>query len=203
MRRRRGVWILALLLAAASATAVRVHASSAAPARAGGRASVDATYSCLVRRQHYVDVVATATLPPVNGQPRPGFLSVTTTTKTITRNGVTSTLTQVGLSSTKNSLRVDTSSCRRVRRQIPLTAKGLPGPPTEATSSFRGFINRRCTTPAARVLVRLQLRTNAGTPTHALLAIRNDDAKSKPIALYNWTPHRLSAYTGRSCVSTG
>jgi hypothetical protein len=89
-----------------------------------------------------------------------------------------------------------------VKQQIPLRPKGLPGPPTVATPSIFGHVNDRCVT-SARVLFRLRLSSKNHVPTHALLAVRNDDAKRKPIAFYNWTARKVSGYAAKSCVSTG
>ena len=66
MRGRRAIWIVGLLLAALGAAAVGVHASSAAPTGPITHASTfDKTFSCRVRRQHFVNLYAGATLPPV------------------------------------------------------------------------------------------------------------------------------------------
>src|SRR6184192_1453311 len=131
---RRGIWILGLLAAALGAAAVGVHASSAAPTRAASPAStLDKTFSCRVRRQHFVNLSASATLPPVNGQRQPGGLYLTTVQKTRQQNGATVTLTQVSLSARKNGLRIDMSTCNRVKRQIPLKPRGLSGPPVTLT----------------------------------------------------------------------
>lgn len=201
MRFRRGILIVGLLAAALGEGAVGVHGSSAAPTQAiTGASTIDKTYSCRVRRQHYVDLDASATLPPIDQQPQPGVLVLTTGVKTTTQNGVTTTVSQISLRAVKNSLRIDTSSCRRLKQQIPLKPKGLLGPVTATPTQF-GRINERCVT-AARVLVRLRLETTNHTPSHALLAIRNDNAKRRPIAFYNWKPRKVIAYTGKSCVST-
>jgi len=202
MNLRRGTWIVGLLAAALGATVVGVHASSAAPARTTASAStLDKTFSCRVRRQHFVDLSASATIPPANGEPQaPGGLYLTTVRKTRTQSGAVITLTQVSLSARKNSLRIDTSVCSRVKHQIPLTRRGLSGPVT-VTPHHQGFDNEQCGT-AGRVLVRLRLTSTANTPTHALLAVRNDNAKRRPIAFYNWSPDKVSIYTGNSCTSS-
>jgi hypothetical protein len=203
MRRRRGIWIVGLLAVALGGAAVGVHASSAAPTRAStSAATLDKTYSCRVRREHYVDLYASVTLPPVNNQPQPGLLNLTTGVRTITQNNAVITVAQVSFSAKRNSLRIDTTSCRRVKVQIPLKPKGLPGPPTTATPTFQGSDSERCGT-TARVLFRLRLTTTNHTPSHALLAIRNDNARRRPIGFYNWTPRKLTAYTSNTCVSTG
>ena len=202
MRGHRGVWIVGLLAATLGAAAVGVHASSAAPTRANtGATTLDKTFSCRVRRAHFVTLTASATIPPANGQPEsPGGLFVTTVKKTRTQNGVQVTLTQFSLSARKNSLRIDTSVCKRVQHQIPLKPKGLSGPVT-VTPHHQGFDNEQCGT-AARVLVRLRLTSTASTPTHALLAVRNDNMKRRPIAFYNWSPDKVNVYTGNSCTSS-
>lgn len=199
MHRRRSIWIAGLPAVALGAAAVGVHASSATPTRATARATIDATYSCRVRRQHFINLTASATLPPVNGRRQPGGIYLTTVQKTRRQNGAVVTLTQVSFSARKNSLRIDKSTCPRVKQQIPLKPKGLPGPPVTVTPTHQGFDNERCGT-AARVLVRLRLRTTAGVPTHALFAVRNDNAKRRPIAFYNWSPDKVDVYPGNSCV---
>lgn len=200
MRRRQGIWLVGLLAAALGASAaVGVHESSAAQARTTvGASTIDATYSCPVSSQHYVDFSANATLPPAQSKPRPGGLFLTTGVRTTRKNGVTTAVAQAALQAVRNSLRIDKRSCRRVAHQIPLKPTGL-GQPEKATPTFRGYINQRCTT-APRVLFRLKVELTAGTPTHALLAVRNDNAKSRPIAFYNWTARKVYAYTGASCV---
>lgn len=180
-----------------------VHASSAAPTRATTAAStIDVRYSCRVSSQHDVSLFATVTLPPVKNRPQPGVLNLTTGVKTVSKGGTTVTVAQLGLSARKNSLKIDKSSCRRVQKKIPLKPKGLLGPVT-ATPTMFGHISEACGPTSARVLVHLRLKTTAGAPTHALLAVRNDNAKHRPIAFFNWSPSKVSAYTGKSCVSVG
>jgi hypothetical protein len=201
MRGRCGTWIVGLLAAALGAAAVGVHASSAAPTRAAADASTfDKTFSCRVRRQHFVNLAASSNVPSSNGQRQsPGGLFLTTVQKTHQENGATVTLTQVSLSARKNSLRIDTHVCNRVKHQIPLRPKGLPGPPFTLTPHHQGFDNEFCDT-AARVLVRLQFKTTNGVPSHALFAVRNDNTKRRPIAFYNWSPDKVSVYTANNCV---
>ena len=202
MRRRHGIWIVGLLAAALGAAAVGVHASSAAPTGPITHASTfDKTFSCRVRRQHFVNLTGSANLPSTNGQRQPGGLYLTTVQKMREQNGALVTLTQVSLSARKNSLRIDMSTCNRVKRQIPLKPKGLPGPPITLTPHHQGFDNERCGA-TARVLVRLQFKTTNGVPSHALFAVRNDSARSRPIAFYNWSPDKVSVYTANNCVVT-
>jgi hypothetical protein len=202
MRRHRAVWIAALLPATLATAAIGVHASSAAPNRLELSAStLDKTFSCGVGSARLVKFGASVTLPPANGQPeQPGVLAVTTKQKTIVKNGATETLSQLGLGATKNSLRIDLSTCHRVKQQIPIKPKGLPGPPTTVTATLYGYGSEQCRS-AGRVLIRLRLTSEANTPTHALLAVRNDDAKKRPIAFYDWTPHKYRLYTSTTCTS--
>jgi len=201
MRRRRGIWIVGLLAAAAGAAALGAHASSAASTRgAAGAATTDATYSCRVQRQRFVDIYASVTQPPVDGRAQLAVLVLTTGVKTIVKNNTTETVSQVGVRAAKNGLKIDKSSCSRVTKHIPLKPKGLAGPPTTVTPNFRGYDGERCNTKA-RVLVRLRLKTTNGVPTQALLAVRNDDTRRRPLAFYNWNPRKISLYTGNSCSS--
>jgi hypothetical protein len=201
MRGRHGVWIVGLLAAALGAAAVGAHASSAAPNRTTADASTfDKTFSCRVRRAHFVSLYAGSNIPASNGQKQsPGGLNLTTVQKTRQQDGATITLTQVSLSARKNSLRIDTAVCRRVKHQIPLRPKGLPSPPVKLTPHHQGFDNEFCDT-AARVLVRLQFQTTNGVPSHALFAVRNDNTKRRPIAFYNWSPDKVSVYTANNCT---
>ncbi len=198
MSRRPGIWIVGLV-AAALCAAVGAHASSAA--RSGTRAAastLDKTYSCKVRPEHFITFYAGVTLPPTNNQPNPGVLSLTTASKTTTHNGTTVTVAQVSFLAEKNSLRIDTSTCHRVKQQIPLKPKGLPTPPTTVTPTLFGRTNAQCSA-SARVLVRLRLTTTNHVPSRALLAIRNENAKNRPIAFFKWSPSKLSTYTNKTC----
>jgi hypothetical protein len=198
---RRGIWIVGLA-AALGAAALGAHASSAAPARAAaGASTLDKTYSCRVRKQHFIDLYASVTLPPADNRAQPGVLDMITGTRVTQRNGAVVEVAQVSLQATRNSLRIDPKSCRRVKHGIPLKPKGLPGPPTRVTPSLFGHDSERCDT-ASRVLVRLRVQSTDHTPTHALLAIRNDNAKRRPIAFYNWSPSKLTIYIGNSCTSS-
>ena len=109
---------------------------------------------------------------------------------------------QVSLQAKQNSLRIDTGACHRVKKQIPLKPKGLPTPPVTVTPTLRGYDNEQCDT-TGRVLVRLQLKSTHHIPTHALMAVRNDNAKSRPIAFYNWNANKVNLYLGKTCVTPG
>src|ERR1041385_5868897 len=172
MRRRPGVWIVGLLVAVIGATAWGVQASAARHA-----STTDSTYSCGVRRQHFIILSGSVTLPPAQGRSQPGLLTLITVDKSVQKNGATITKAQLGLSAKKAVLKVDTSTCRPVKHRIPLKPKGL-SPFETVTPTFKGHISQRCgTTKGSRVLVRIRLTTPATGPPDALIAIRNDDAK--------------------------
>jgi hypothetical protein len=202
MRRRRGIWISALL-AALVAAGVALQASSAARSRTtDSAATVDATYSCHVGSQHQVTIYGGVTLPPDNGQRQPGVFALTSNPRSVTKNGTTTTISQVGFSARKNSLRIDKSSCKQVKKQIPLKSKGLSGPPETATPTKYGHLNLRCGA-ATSVLVRLRITVTAGVPSRALVAVRTVSPKNKPVAFYSWSPQKVSAYSNDSCVDLG
>jgi len=203
MRRRRGIWIVGLVAAALGATAVGVHAGAAAPTRGTmSTSTTDATFSCRVRPgQHVVQLYGSVTLASVQSKPQPGVLVLTTGVKTITRNNTTTTVSQVGLRAVKNGLKIDKSSCRRVKQQIPLKPKGLPTPGFTVTPTHQGYDNEQCVT-TARVLARIRVQTTNQVPSHALFAIRNEGPHGRPIAFYNWSPSKLTVYPGNSCTSS-
>ena len=62
-----------------------------------------------------------------------------------------------------------------------------------------GSVNGRCST-ARRVLVHLKITMENGKPEKALVALRNDNEKRKPIAFYRWSPSKIVGYLGNSCV---
>jgi hypothetical protein len=176
-------------------------AASVGVAPASSTQIVNSTYSCTVRPAHYIDLETSVTLPPDNGQPRPGQVRVTTVKKGIQRNGLTFYVPQVIFEEKKNSLEVDRGACRRSSRRVPLKTAGLPTPGETATPTHTGSINGRCST-AKRVLVHLKLTLQNGKPEKALVAVRNDDRKSKPIVFYRWSPSKIVGYLGNSCVET-
>jgi hypothetical protein len=193
---RRGVGVVAVLVAVTVTVVANVGAAPASSTRV-----VDRTYSCKVRPAHYIDLESSVTLPPENGQPRPGQMRVTTVKKGIQRNGITFYVPQVFFEEKKDSLDIDTSACRRSSRRVPLKPTGLPTPGETATPSHTGSINGRCST-AKRVLVHLKITMQNAKPEEALVALRNDSDKSKPVAFYRWSPSKIVAYLGNSCVET-
>jgi hypothetical protein len=162
---------------------------------------VDRTYSCKVRPARYIDVESSVTLPAENGQPRPGQVRVTTVKKGIQRNGITFYVPQVFFEEQKDSLDVDRSACRRSSRRVPLKTTGLPTPGETATPTHAGSVSGRCST-TKRVFVHLKITMQNGKPENALVALRNDSDKSKPVAFYRWSPSKIVAYLGKTCVET-
>ena len=195
--KRRAVGVVVVVVAVTGAVVANVGAAPSSSARV-----VDGTYSCKVRPAHYIDLESSVTLPPENGQPRPGQVRVTTVKKGIQRNGITFYVPQVFFEEKKDSLEVDRSACRRSSRRVPLKTTGLPTPGETATPTHTGSVNGRCST-AKRVLVHLKLTTTNGKPEKALVALRNDSEKSKPVAFYRWSPSKIVAYLGNTCVETG
>jgi hypothetical protein len=188
-----------LAAAALGAAGIGVHASSATPSRASTAAStLDKTFSCRVSQQRQISLYASVTLPPVNNQPQPGGLYLTTGVKTLTHNGTTTTVAQVSLQAVQNGLKIDTKSCSRVKHQITLKPKGLPGPPTTVTPTLFGHVQAQCGT-TARVLVRLRLTTTNHLPSHAVLAIRDENPRKRPVAFFKWSPSKFSIYTAKTC----
>jgi hypothetical protein len=194
--KRRGVGVVVILVAVTVTVVANVGAAPASSTRV-----VDRTYSCKVRPAHYIDLETSVTLPPENGQPRPGQVRVTTVKKGIQRNGITFYVPQVFFEEKKDSLDVDGSACRRSSRRVPLKTTGLPTPGETATPTHTGSVNGRCST-TKRVLVHLKLTMQNGKPEKALLAVHNDNEKSKPIAFYRWSPSKIVGYLGNTCVET-
>lgn len=196
MQLRGGVRV-AIIVAAVTIVA----AASVGAAPGSSKQVVDRTYSCKVRPAHYIDLESSVTLPPENGQPRPGQVRVTTVKKGIQQNGMTFYVPQVFFEEKKGSLDVDRSTCRRSSRRVPLRPTGLPTPGQTATPSHAGSINGRCST-AKRLLVHFKLTMQNGKPEKALVALRNDREKSKLVAFYRWSPSKIVAYLGKTCVET-
>jgi hypothetical protein len=201
MRRFHRGSIIALVAAAIAGVLAVAGAHPSSAARARTTSTFDKTYSCKVRKQHYFTLWAGTTLPAANGQPEaPGALVLTTVDKSVTKKGVTTSITQMSLQDQKNSLRIDKADCKPVSKSIALSPKGLPKPPESATPSYRGHVNVRCHTTTGHVLVRLHLSLSSGTPTLAALAIRNADKKKKPVVFAHWSPKKVTAYLGGACT---
>jgi hypothetical protein len=194
--KRRWFGVAVVVVAVTLTVVANVGAAPASSTRV-----VDRTYSCKVRPARYIDLETSVTLPPENGRPRPGQVRVTTVKKGIERNGMTFYVPQVFFEEKKESLDVDRATCRRSSRRVPLKSAGLPTPGETATPTHTGSVNGRCST-AKRVLVHLKLTLTNGKPEKALLAVHNDNEKSKPIVFYRWSPSKIVGYLGNSCVET-
>ena len=200
MRYQRGVGIFATVAAVAVTAAVSAHAGPTRPSRASaGSSVVNSSYSCRVRAQHYIDLDTSVTLPPSQDQPRPATLSLFTVEKTIKRNGLDFNVPQVFFQAAKASLRIDRSTCVRSSRRIPLKPAGLPGPQT-VTPAYLGSLDERCVT-TKRVLIHLRVTMQNGTPTSALVAVRNDTRTRLAVEFLNCKPRKIKGYFSKSCVS--
>jgi hypothetical protein len=207
VRRRRRHRLVAGVVAA-TAAAVAAAAVYAAPvifSATSGSAGIDRTYSCRVQVRGgapavdvgaEVSVFKPASLNPT-GKPGvvPGSAGVTTARKNVGNVFVP----QVSFRAVKNSFTVDRTLCRRSSRHVALQPAGLASNGT-ATPDFEGGFYDRCVS-ARRVLVRVRLSLQDGVPARALLAVRNDDVKSRPIAFVRWSPSRVTSYLAASCTS--
>ena len=182
--------MVAVAVSVAVAATVSAYAASAASTRArGGSQVLDRTYSCQVRAQHYFDFQTSVNLPPTPaGFQRPGQVWLDTAGKAVP---------QFWFRALPNSLKVDGSACRASSRRVTLKPTGL-GTGTTVTPSLFGQLNGRCGT-TKRVLVHFRITMQSGTPEKALVAIRNGDHKSKPVAFFNWRPLKMTGYLGHSC----
>jgi hypothetical protein len=191
MRRLGSISLLGLAVAAATA-GLSAHATSAA---ALSTSTVDVTYSCPVQKAKVVSIYAGVALPALDSA---GALSFDTGIDRKTVNGTTTTKAQASVSPQKNGVKVDKKKCTKLKKPIPLSAKKLPYA-LSLTPGSRGYTNESCTA-AAKVVFRLQVRLTGGKPTSAVLAVRNADAKNKPIALVNWSPQKVSAHLENACT---
>ena len=119
--RRRWFRVAVVVVAVTVTVVANVGAAPASSTRV-----VDRTYSCKVRPARYIDLESSVTLPPENGQPRPGQVRVTTVKKGIQRNGITFYVPQVFFEEKKDSLDVDRSACRgssSTRRMSPASSR--------------------------------------------------------------------------------
>jgi hypothetical protein len=183
------------------AVSAGVAASVALGVGATATKVVDATYSCRVQEKHsvhFVDLDVGVTYPPLDGVNRPAHVSVTTEPKTVLRYGKYLLMPQVYFDHVKDSLDVDLGNCRRSRSSPALTHAALGGAQT-ATPNKLGDFQQRCTTKK-RVLVRYRITMSNGTPERALLAVRNDGEKSRPIAFFRWAPRKITGYLGKGCA---
>jgi hypothetical protein len=197
--RRLGGMSLLVLAAAVVAAGLSAHATSAAPFSA--KSTVDVTYSCPVQKAKVVTIYASTAFKPPGGPPAPGALGFNTGIETKTVNGTTTTKAQASVTPKKNGVTLDKKACTKLKKRISLSAKGLPYPVT-VTPKVLGYTNQACDA-AKRIVFRLQVHIAGGKPTSAVLAVRNADAKSKPIALVNWSPKKASGHFSSGCNSLG
>ncbi|MGZ4372588.1 MAG: hypothetical protein ACXVRQ_10375 [Gaiellaceae bacterium] len=198
MQRRTGIGVVSVSAAAVVAAAI-TYAAPAAPRSPGESHILDSTYSCRVRAQHYVDFDLSITVKPQPDQVEPAQARIDTVPKTITLGGTEFNVPQILFQSVKNSLKVDQTNCRRSSRKVAVKPAGLPAFET-VTPRYLGEIQARCAT-VKRVLVRFRIQMKNHTPQQALIAVRNDDAKMKKLAFFNWKPHKISSHLAKSCVS--
>jgi hypothetical protein len=167
-----------------------------------GRASqvIDRTYSCGVRAERYIDVNSNVTIPSsvTTTYTEQAQVWLDTAHKTAPVGGIQAVVPQVRFEATKNSLSVDRALCRPSSHHLALKPAGLPLYET-VTRTHLGQIDVRCVA-AKRVLVRFRITLTGGKPAHALVALRNDAGKGKPIEFLRWSPRRITGYLGRSCT---
>lgn len=183
--------IVAAVVGEAAATSAYAASASAMRAHAGAQV-VDKTYSCRVWRQHPFFFGTQVRLPP-GGQVKAGPATATVTT-------AADHAFQVVFKDVKNSLKVDRSVCRLSSRRVALKPAGLALNQT-VTPQFMGQLTGKCPTHAKRVLVHFRVAMTAGTPQRALLAVRKDGAKGRPLAFFKWSPRKISAYLAKSCTT--
>lgn len=196
MQHQRGVWIVTTVAAVAVTAAVSAQAAPTGPR------VVDGSYSCLVRAERYIDVHTSVTLPPFQNRPRPATLSLFTVEKTIKRNGLDFNVPQLFFQAVKSSLSIDRSNCIRSSRRVALKPTGLPSGAQTVSPTYLGSLDERCVT-TKRVLLHLRITMQSGTPTSALVAIRDDTKTRRAVEFLNWKPRKIKGYFSKSCVSIG
>ncbi len=199
MRRPSGILLFGLT-AALAAAGLSAHATSAAPLPT--KSTIDVTYSCPVQKVKVVNIYAgTAFTPAHTTTKSPGALGFDTGIKTKTTDGTTKTTAQASVVPKKSGVTIDKKACTKLKKPIAFSAKKLPVA-VNATPNFRGYTSQACDS-ARNVVFRLQVHLTGGTPTSAVLAVRDADAKSKPIALVNWSTKKVSAHFATGCVNLG
>lgn len=208
MRRDRSLKIASAGAAVAVVALAGAYAARASTLQQRGSHVLDSTYACRVQAQHYIDVSAGVTLASFQGMPRPAqvWLDTAGKTKQATNSaGITyqQAQPQVWFQAVKNSLTVDRQACGRSSRRVPLEPAGLASDGT-VTPAFRGSDVARCAIPKGieRVLVHFRVTMNNATPERALVAIRSDDARHRPVAFIRWSPRAVTAYLADSCSTS-
>ena len=185
---------ISVVAGAAAATAV----ASAIPAFAGatrahaGVEIVEKTYSCRSAPRPVFIYGAQVRLPP-GGQVAAGPAMATVTT-------ADDHAFQVVFKDVKNSLKVDRSVCRPSSRRAALKPAGLALDQT-VTRNLVGHLSGKCPTHAKRLLVHFRIAMTGGTPERALLAVRQDKARSRPLAFLRWSPRKITDYVAQSCTT--
>ena len=185
-----------IVVAATTIAVVAAASAHAAPASSGGARAgvrvVDKTYSCRTWHQHPFYFGTQVRLPPGGQVPaQPAMASVTTT-----RGNVF----QIVFKDVKSSLKVDKSVCSPSSRKVPLKPSGLALDQT-VTRNVSAHVNGHCPTRAKRVLVHFRIELSAGAPARALLAVRRDDAKHRPLAFFKWSPRKVTDYLVDGCTT--
>jgi hypothetical protein len=192
MRSSRGRILIftSAVVAAVSATAYAAPAS-VTRAHAGGQI-VDRTYSCRNAPNRVFFFGTQVRLPPGGQVPAgPAMASVTTAADHAF---------QVVFKDVKNSLKVDKSVCRPSSRPVALKPSGLAKDQT-VTPAYAGHSSGKCPAHAKRVLVHFRIAMTGGTPERALLAVRQDRAKGRPLAFFKWSPRKITDYVAKSCTT--
>ncbi len=184
----------------AAAVGFCAHATSAAPL--SPTTTLDVTYSCRVQKAKVADISASARSPKDVNPSAPGELSFDTGIERKTVGGTTTTKAQASVVPRQHGVTIDKKNCQKLKTQISLSTKKLPVF-VSATPSFRGYTSQVCDTTSTRVIFRLQVHMTGGKPTDAVLALRNADAKRKPIALVSWRPKKVVAHFSRACTALG
>ena len=175
--------LVSVALAAVAATAVAA-AAVLATGRASG-ATIDRTFACTTQVQGGLHVFQIEAWPRDPQLPAAGVQLTTLTQMLLAFNTFG-----------HQPLAVDESSCRAVKRAVPLSGKGLP-----AASTFNvGYVHftARCLL-GGRLLVRVRVHTDgSGRPLSALLALRMEK-RNLPVSFIRWSPKRVVAALGSRC----
>jgi hypothetical protein len=185
-----------IVIAAGAVAAASAASAFAAPAgvtrtHAGARV-VDKTYSCLAKPRRLFFFGTQVRLPPGGQVPaEPAMATVTTAADHAF---------QVVFKDMKNSLKVDKSVCRPSSHRLALKPAGLTLDQT-VTPQFGAHITGKCPVHTKRVLVHFRVSMTGGTPARALLAVRQDSAKGRPLAFFKWSPRKISGYLAKNCTT--
>jgi hypothetical protein len=203
--RRLGIATATTCVAAVAAAGVYAGPALLGSTR-GARSVLDKTYSCPVQvltRSHAIDIGAHVLVPYADAEhnptgkagPIPANVSVTTVTKEVGGKFVP----QLAFDAAHPGVRVDRSTCRSSGHGVTLKPAAGLAPQGSVTLAFLGGFGERCVT-ASRVVVRARLVLENGSPRSAAVAIRDDAARGRPVALVNWTPKKITYFLSSRCV---